>query len=161
MGATRTNGLPDLRTDVNSGQQRARGRAGRGASADLGAAAGGEERVAGPAGLACFIQAARTAAVCLRSGVLRFYGLPGAVQVSPGAQLDVGVDPQVGTDGHVQQGVVAPAGPGVPVRGQQGRVCRADGPRWLTTGAACCQEAKRPAPIRPVDSTDAQVAAFR
>jgi hypothetical protein len=50
--------------------------------------------------------------------------------VGSGAQLGVGVaqagqlgDPQAGIEGHVQQGVVAAAGPGVPVRGGQQGVC--------------------------------------
>src|SRR5216684_9355709 len=101
-----------------------------GAAADLPAAVGGEQRVVGSAAALLHPDPENCCGLLAQRGGAVFAALPGAVEVSPGAELDVAVaqagqlgDPQAGVDGHVQQGVVAPAGPGGPVRGGQQGVC--------------------------------------
>src|SRR5882724_5851605 len=79
-----------------------------GAAADLPAAAGGEQRVVGPAAALLHPDPENCCGLLAQRGAAVFAALSGAVEVSPGAELDV---------------AVAQAGPGGPVRGGQQGVC--------------------------------------
>ena len=94
-----------------------------GSAADPAAAARGEQRIGGGAFAFFHPDAEYGRGLFAKRGASPLPSLAGAVEVCAGAEHDVAVaqpgqlrDAQAGVDGDVEEGVVAPPGPGAAVR---------------------------------------------